>query len=100
VQKNDLPLLLFKPSVVVVNNEIIILGGQTLINGKEDSSKKVFIYKAKSDQWIETSPLPIKNVFFGCATVGNKIYVIGGTVGGNPNWDSYPEVYEGKIVSN
>lgn len=100
VQKNDLPLLLFKPGVVVVNNEIIVLGGQTLINGKEDTSKKVFIYKAKSDQWIETSPLPIKNVFFGCATVGNKIYVIGGTVGGNPNWDSYPEVYEGEIISN
>jgi hypothetical protein len=57
-------------------------------------------YNANSDKWIETSPLPIKNVFFGRATVGNKIYVIGGTVGGNPNWDSYPEVYEGKIINN
>ncbi|MDA3814020.1 MAG: hypothetical protein PF570_07190 [Candidatus Cloacimonetes bacterium] len=100
VQKNDLPLLLFKPGVTVVNNEIIVLGGQTLINGKEDTSKKVFIYKAKSDQWIETSPLPIKNVFFGCSSIGNKIYVIGGTVGGNPNWESYSKVYEGEIVTN
>ncbi len=33
VKKNDLPLLLFTPGVVVVNNEIIMLGGQTLING-------------------------------------------------------------------
>ena len=100
VQKNDLPLLLFKPGVTVVNNEIIVLGGQTLINGKEDTSKKVFIYKAKSDQWIEISPLPIKNVFFGCTTIENKIYLIGGTVGGNPNWDTYPEVYEGEFISD
>jgi len=77
VQKNDLPQLLFGPGVTVVNNEIIVLGGQTLIDGKEDASKKVFIYKPKSDQWIETSPLPIKNVFFGCTAIGNKIYVIG-----------------------
>jgi N-acetylneuraminic acid mutarotase len=98
IQKNDLPLLLFKPGVTVVNNEIIVLGGQTLIDGVEDTSKKVFIYKVKTDQWIETSPLPIKNVFFSCATIGNKIYVIGGTVGGNPSWDTYSEVYEGEIV--
>lgn len=40
-QKNDLPFMLFKPGVVVVNNEIIVLGGQTLIVGKDDCSKKV-----------------------------------------------------------
>lgn len=99
VQKNDLPFMLFKPGVAVVNNEIIVLGGQTLINGKDDCSKKVFIYKPKSDSWIETTPLPAKNVFFGCTTIGNKIYVIGGTVGGNPDWDSYATVYEGKLIS-
>lgn len=100
VQKNDLPLLLFKPGVTVVNNEIIVVGGQTLIDDKEDTSKKVFIYKTKSDKWIETSPLPNKNVFFGCTAMGNKIYVIGGTVGGNPNWASYTTVYEGELISD
>lgn len=97
---NDLPQLLFGTAAVVVNKEIIVLGGQTLIDGKNDTSKKVFIYKTKSDQWIETSPLPIKNVFFACTTIGNKIYVIGGTVGGNPSWDNYAEVYEGELISN
>lgn len=97
-QKNDLPLLLFKPSAVVLNNEIFILGGQTLINGKNDCSDKVFIYKHKTDQWIETTPLPKKNVFFACTSIGNKIYVIGGTVGGNPNWESYTAVYEGEFI--
>lgn len=97
---NDLPQLLFGTAAVVVNKEIIVLGGQTLIDGKNDTSKKVFIYKTKSDQWIETSPLPIKNVFFGCTSIGNKIYVIGGTVGGNPNWESYTTVYEGELISN
>jgi len=100
VKKNDLPLLLFKPSAVVVNNEIIVLGGKTLINGKNDSSKKVFVYKSRMDKWLETSPLPVKNVFFGCASIGNKIYVIGGTVGGNPNWESYTTVYEGEFITN
>ncbi len=62
--------------------------------------KRSLIYKPKSDQWIETTPLPAKNVFFGCASIGNKIYVIGGTVGGNPNWDSYSTVYEGEFITN
>lgn len=97
-QKNDLPLLLFKPGVTVVNNEIFILGGQTRIDGKDDCSKKVLIYKPKSDKWIETTPLPKKNVFFACTSIGNKIYVIGGTVGGNPNWESYTTVYEGEFI--
>lgn len=99
-QKNDLPLLLFKPGITVVNNEIFILGGQTRIKGKDDCSKKVLIYKPNSDKWIETTPLPTKNVFFGCTSIGNKIYVIGGTVGGNPNWESYTTVYEGELISN
>ena len=98
-QKNDLPFMLFKPGVVVVNNEIVILGGQALINGKDDCSKKVLIYKPKSDKWIETTPLPEKNVFFGCTSIGNKIYVIGGNIGGNPNWESYTTVYEGTMIN-
>jgi len=98
-QKNDLPQLLFGPGVTVVNNEIIVLGGQTREGSVEDATTKVFIYKAKLDQWIETTPLPIKNVFFGCTSLGNKIYVIGGTVGGNPNWDNYSTVYEGTIIN-
>jgi len=98
-QKNDLPQLLFGSGVTVVNNEIIVLGGQTREDSIEDATTKVFIYKAKSDQWIETTPLPIKNVFFGCTSIDNKIYVIGGTVGGNPNWDNYSTVYEGEIIN-
>ncbi len=100
VQKNDLPQLLFGPGVTVVNNEIIVIGGQTREGTNEDATSKVFIYKAKSDQWVETTPLPTKNVFFGCTSIENKIYVIGGTVGGNPNWESYSTVYEGEVISN
>ena len=29
---------------------------------------------------------------------GNKVYVIGGTVGGNQNWDIYLSVYEGTVT--
>jgi len=97
-QKNDLPLMLFKPSSVVVNDQLFLLGGQAMINGVQDCSDKVFIYNEGEDNWIETTPLPAKNVFFGCCSIDEKIYVIGGTVGGNPNWDSYPTVYEGTVV--
>lgn len=97
-QKNNLPFLLFKPAATVVNGELFVLGGQTRINGKDDCSDKVFIYKPDTDSWEETTPLPAKNVFFGCVSIGNKIYVIGGTVGGNPNWATYSAVYEGEIV--
>lgn len=100
MQKNDLPQLLFGPGVTVVNNAIFVLGGQTREDNIEDATTKVFIYKAKSDRWIESTPLPIKNVFFGCTSIGNKIYVIGGTVGGNPNWDNYATVYEGTVVKD
>jgi len=98
MQKNDLPQLLFGSGVTVVDNEIIVIGGQTREGNVEDATTKVFIYKAKSDLWIETTPLPIKNVFFGCTSIDNKIYVIGGTVGGNPNWDNYSTVYEGTMI--
>jgi len=98
-KKNDLPLLLFKPGVVVADDIIIVMGGQTLIDGKEDTSKKAFIYNCHNDTWKETTPLPVKNVFFGCAAIDNRIYVIGGTVGGNPSWDTYSEVYVGEIIN-
>lgn len=60
--------------------------------------KRFLLYKPKSDSWTETTPLPAKNVFFGCTSIGNKIYVIGGTIGGNPNWESYSTVYEGELI--
>jgi hypothetical protein len=39
-------------------------------------------------------------VFFGCVTIGNKIYVICGKVGDNPNWDINLAVYEGEIIQS
>lgn len=97
-QKNDLPFMLFKPGAVVVNNEIILLGGLTETNGENVCLDKVLIYKSETDKWIEISPLPARNVFFACANIGNKIYIIGGSTGGMPNWDYYSEVYEGEFI--
>ena len=99
-QKKDLPQLLFKPSAVLVNKQIFVLGGFTKTNEIDECSDKVFIYKPHSEKWIETTPLPTKNVFFGCATIDNKIYVIGGTLGDNPKWTSYSKVYEGEVINN
>jgi hypothetical protein len=79
-------------AVTSLDSLIYLIGGAGTKENIYGDIWTVETYNAISDKWIETSPLPIKNVFFGRATVGNKIYVIAGTVGGNPNWDSYPEV--------
>ncbi len=99
-RKNDLPQILFKPAAVVINKQIIALGGATRIGGKDQCSDKIFIYKPETDQWVKISNLPVKNVFFGCTSIDNKIYVIGGTNGGHPSWANYSEVYEGEIIKN
>ncbi|MBN2395006.1 MAG: hypothetical protein JXC36_00915, partial [Candidatus Atribacteria bacterium] len=94
--KADLPFPLFKPGAVVVNNKIIVLGGQDA-NGKSLST--VLIYDIESDSWEKTTPLPKINCFAGYASVGNKIYVIGGTTSA-PDWTYYSDVYEGTIVDS
>ncbi len=99
-QKRDIPQLLFKPAAIVFNKQFIVLGGFTKNNGKDECSDKVFIYKPISEQWVETTSLPAKNVFFGCTSIDNKIYVIGGTLGDNPNWTSYSTVYEGELIND
>jgi N-acetylneuraminic acid mutarotase len=98
--KKELPIMLFKPGITVVGKEIFLIGGQAMIEGQCEASTRVFVYKPDTDTYIETTPLPKKNVFFGCASIGDKIYVIGGTVGGMPNWDGYTTVYEGHVIKN
>ena len=92
--KSDLPFVLYKPGAVVVNNKIVVLGGQ---NAKGKSLSSVLIYDIKSDSWKSTTPLPKINCFAGYASVGNKIYIIGGTTS-DPDWTYYSDVYEGTIV--
>jgi N-acetylneuraminic acid mutarotase len=91
--KSDLPFVLFKPGAVVVNNKIIVLGGQ---DAKGKSLSSVLIYDIESDKWENTTLLPQINCFAGYASVGNKIYVIGGTTS-SPDWTYYSDVYEGTV---
>lgn len=94
--KSDLPIPLFAPGAVVIENKIIVLGGQDQ-SGKSLSS--VFIYDIESDTWENTTALPMINCFAGYASVGNKIYVIGGTTS-DPDWTYYSDVYEGTITNS
>jgi len=94
--KADMPVAVFKPGAVVVNNKIVVLGGQDA-GGKSLSS--VFIYDIESDTWEKTTPLPKINCFAGYASVDNIIYVIGGTTSA-PDWTYYSDVYEGTIVDS
>ena len=97
-RKGDLPYKLYKPAAILVNNKLMVLGGSTTIGKNTVTLDKVLIYNSKSDEWIETTPLPSKNIFFGCTSIGNKIYVIGGTAGSESDWVNYPVVYEGEFI--
>ncbi|MCK5148884.1 hypothetical protein KAR48_19170 [bacterium] len=94
-RKADLPFTIFKPGAVVIEDNIIVLGGFANIDSVNETAEEVFIYNTKTDTWQESTPMPIKNIFFGCTAIGNKIYVIGGTPGGHPDWKLYTTVFEG-----
>ena len=94
--KSDLPIPLFAPGAIVVENKIVVLGGQ---NQRGKSLSSVLIYDIESDTWESTTPLPQINCFAGYATVGNKSYVIGGTTSA-PDWTYYSDVYEGTIMKS
>lgn len=99
-QKSDLPYDLFKPAAVVVNNQILVFGGVTTLNGESVCTDKALLYKAETDEWEEITPLPDINIFFGCTTIGNKIYVICGQKGVPPNYSIYSTVYEGEFITS
>jgi N-acetylneuraminic acid mutarotase len=94
--KANLPFVLFKPGAILVNNKIVVLGGQ---NAASVSLSSILIYDAISDNWKAITSLPKINCFAGYASIGNKIYVIGGTTS-EPNWTNYSDVYEGTFVEN
>lgn len=94
--KKDLPNVLFKPGALIVNNKIVVLGGQ---NAASLSLSQILIYDAINDNWKAITSLPKINCFAGYASIENKIYVIGGTTS-EPNWIDYSDVYEGTIVEN
>ena len=94
--KSDLPFVLYSPGAVVVNNKIVVLGGQ---NADGESLSSVLIYDPENDTWKNTTHLPKINCFAGYASVENKIYVIGGTTS-DPNWTYYSDVYEGTVLDS
>jgi|GEM_PF-1458257 len=99
-QKSDLPNVLFKPAAVVVNSQILVLGGATTVNDEGVCTDKVLLYKAETDEWKEITPLPDTNIFFGCTTIENKIYVICGQKGVPPDVSLYSTVYEGIFTAS
>ncbi len=94
--KAEMPIKLFKPGAVVIDDKIFVLGGQ---DQKGKSLSSVLIYDIESDTWENTTALPQINCFAGYTAVGNKIYMIGGTTS-DPDWTYYSDVYEGTIVDS
>lgn len=73
----------------VINNEIIIAGGQ---NKEEKAVSNVYIYNTTSNVWIKSTDLPKPRQLGGIVTINNKIYIIGGC---DSDFNKYSDVYVG-----
>jgi len=80
----------------VLDNKVFIAGGLT---SWKNISQKHEVYDVLSNSWLEKAAIPSLRNNAAVVTLGPLIYVIGGTVGGNPNWESYTTVYEGEFIS-
>jgi N-acetylneuraminic acid mutarotase len=94
MSKSNIPFALFKPGALVVNKKIFVLGGQKT-NG---ASSSVLWYDEEKNKWNTTTSLPKINAFAGYASIGDKLYVIGGTSCTPENWTWYTDVYEGTVI--
>jgi len=81
----------------VYENKIYIAGGLT---SWKNITKKHEVFNTATNTWSEKAAIPYLVQNATVVTVDSLIYVIGGAVGGNPNWDNYAEVYEGELITN
>jgi N-acetylneuraminic acid mutarotase len=66
----------------VVNGKIYAFGGNIRRGGKP--FPEVFRYDPTTDTWTEEDDMPIQMLGMGVSTVGDKIYIIGGTSASYP----------------
>ena len=76
----------------VINDQIIILGGQ---NKEENAVSSVFIYNTTSNTWTRSIDLPRPIQLGGITTLNGKLYIIGGC---DTDFNTYDYVYEGTFV--
>ncbi|MCK5368022.1 MAG: hypothetical protein KAQ62_05695 [Cyclobacteriaceae bacterium] len=76
----------------VINNKIIIAGGQ---NKEEEAVSSVYIYNTTSNTWIKSTDLPKPIQLGGIVTLNDKVYIIGGC---DTNFNKYESVFEGTLI--
>jgi len=82
-------------SVTAVGSKVYVLGGIYTADGVTTTTNRVEVYDTRRDTWSEVAPLPVAMNHPNVATVGGRIYVLGGLSGG-ASWQALGDsfVYE------
>lgn len=81
-----LPMMAYMPAVTAARDEIFMIGGLwEYPDGSPYLINQTFIYNPVTNNWREGPPINIARAGHTAVTVGNKIFVIGGSVSYNPH---------------
>ncbi|XP_069789674.1 kelch-like protein 22 isoform X3 [Narcine bancroftii] len=77
-QKADAPVERAWHGMAAIQGQLYLLGGSNNANGYRQDVMQVSCYNTERDQWSTVSEMPFGHGEPGIATLGNKIYVLGG----------------------
>ncbi|MBK7883183.1 MAG: hypothetical protein IPJ81_04790 [Chitinophagaceae bacterium] len=101
VQKNDFPANERTAAMsFVINNKAYVFGGTT--NDNSTFFKDVWQYNPANDSWLKKQPLPDGKERFwtDCFLLKNRIFITGGGVSVNNQFDMLSDVLEYDIKNN
>ncbi|CAH8331626.1 unnamed protein product [Eruca vesicaria subsp. sativa] len=83
-------------SVVSTGSETYVVGGELVVNGREETSKRVFLIDFKTHQWRELPNMRLSRREAVVKVMDGKIYVTGGSSKRKYSTkdDNYREVYD------
>ena len=79
--------------VVATNNSIYVIGGTKMGSGGRGQENSVEVYNIATNTWSDIPPLPIQIHHANVASVGGKIYVLGGLDGFVPTRKTLGNIY-------
>jgi N-acetylneuraminic acid mutarotase len=82
--KTDMPTARGYLSASVVNEKIYVIGGKSSVGAVKIGLPIVEEYDPATDTWAERKDMPTARRYLSTSVVNDKIYAIGGLIGGQP----------------
>lgn len=80
-------------SVAALGGKVFVIGGILPIpGGGVATTDRVEVYDTRRDTWTDAAPLPVAMNHANAATVGGRLYVLGGLSGG-ASWQALPDSF-------